>query len=338
MRDQAKRISRVMVPLAWLGAASVLVGGVALAGQKVPADPSVVAVSGNSASGVTQPMKLISPGTGRVVKLLPRFGPGNGFTLSPDGKFIYFEGLDGDQIAIRQIAVATRRVSFVADGAYPAVSPDSRYLAYATGSGFREVAVKDLRTGRTKVISLRRLIGQDATLLNQGTVTWLGDGSEVLAVPQPDAIPAAAGTGAFKLKGTDCGLQRSPKGLCVIAIKTSAHGLSARPMFVPWRWSRYASLISGDDSAPRSFLIARDLSSGISKITLTGTGVRGRRIASLPRSALPVAFAPDGDRILYLLGSGPPALWVATIRGGHLTRRQLLLTDSSRFGIGNVAW
>jgi hypothetical protein len=58
----------------------------------------------------------------------------------------------------------------------------------------------------------------------------------------------------------------------------------------------------------------------------------------LPRDALPEAFAPGGDRILYLRGHGPPTLWVATISGGRLSGARLLFTDNRSVGFDDAAW
>ncbi len=313
------------------------------------ADPPVVAVAGSSASGLRESVRLISARTGRLVKALASAGTGNGFALSPDGGSVFVVGLRSGQIVVRQISVATGKISVVADGAYPSVSPDSSYLAYATGAqfspnAFSSLAVRDLRTGSTRVISLAGLIGPRSSLLNQGTVAWLGDGNQVLAVPQPDAVAvsAQAGRGATAGKaGNRCGQQTSSKGLCVIVVDVTAGGLFAHKVFVPRRLTSPIEVISGDYATGQSFLIARmgGRSAGaIDQITLHGSAVSGRQIAALPRGVLPVAFAPDGDRVLYLVGHRPPALWVATISHGRLTARHLLLTDSHSFGLDAAAW
>src|SRR5215470_6657057 len=122
------------------------------------ADPPLVAVAGSSRHGGSM-IEMISPTTGRATKVVARVGTGNGFALSPDSKNLYVVGPVGAKIEIRRISVATGKVSFVADGAYPAVSPDGRYLAYATGdqfsaSSFSSLAVRNLRTGSVRVISL----------------------------------------------------------------------------------------------------------------------------------------------------------------------------------------
>lgn len=72
--------------------------------------------------------------------------------------------------------------------------------------------------------------------------------------------------------------------------------------------------------------------------TLRGRGVVERRIASLPAQIMAVALAPDGERILYLVGHTPPALWAATIGNGRLTGRHRLFTDTAKFEFDQAAW
>jgi hypothetical protein len=311
-----------------------------------PTDPRVIALSGSSGTGVAESIRLISARTGRLVKVIARVGTGNGFALSPDAKSVYVVGVHRNLIVIRRISVATGTITFVADGAYPAVSPDGRYLAYATGrqysaTSFSSLAIRDLRTGRVRLISLARLIGAKSSLLNGGPVTWLGDGTQIVAVPQPDAVATSGSVNnavASRTATTPCGQQTSPRGLCAIVVDVSAHGLSAHRVFIHPRSTTSATVISGDLAAPHSLLIANWPSVAIDRVNLGGTDVVLRQIARLPKGVLPVAFAPLGDRVLYLVGHTPPALWVATIRDGRLVNRHLLLTDSNRFGIGNVAW
>src|SRR5215470_4635195 len=124
--------------VAMVAAAIVLAGpGLAGCGQRAghggarqAGDPPLVAVEVIS-HGSHSRLELISPKTGRVAKVVAHVGTGNGFALSPDSKSLYVVGPVGGTIEIRRVSVATGKISFVADGAYPAVSPDGRYLAYA---------------------------------------------------------------------------------------------------------------------------------------------------------------------------------------------------------------
>jgi hypothetical protein len=60
-------------------------------------------------------------------------------------------------------------------------------------------------------------------------------------------------------------------------------------------------------------------------------------IGMAPRS-LPLAFAPAGDRILYLQSRGPPSLWIATISDRGLSDIRRLFTEDSHFAIDGATW
>lgn len=231
---------------------------------------------------------MISPRTGRVVKVVAGVSTGNGFALSPDAKDVYVVTTAGHAVEIRRISVATGKATVVADGAYPAVSPDGRYLAYATGSRFSKVAVRDLRTGRTRVIELRSLLGNGGNFLNQGQVTWLGDGSELIAVPGITAseaaakIPARASSASAGMAGSD---QLPPGKQTLIVIKVRPDGLAARRIVVPDPYQDPFLVISGDLSQERAVLIARmgyAAAGTITRVSLRGDGCQARVVARLP--------------------------------------------------------
>ncbi len=345
-----------LAPAAMVAVAAVLAGpGLAGCGQRAghelgggtqpdrpaaAADPPLVAVAGSSQRGSSSRIELISPSSGRVAKVVARVVTGNGFALSPDSRDLYVVGSVGRAIEIRRISIATGKVSFVADGAYPAVSPDGRHLAYATGHRFSKVAVSDLRTGRTRVIDLRSLLGKDGNLLNQGGISWLGDGDEVIAVPGFTASALAAEFTAHA-GGNAGGGQAPPGRQSLIVIKIRSDGLAARRIVVPDPYQEPFGVISGDLSQRRALLIARigfGAAGTITRVSLHGGGYRARVIARLPRGVMPVVIAPRGDRVLYLVGHTPPALWAAAIKNGRLTGQHRLLTDTSEFGVDQAAW
>jgi hypothetical protein len=348
---------RWMAPVAAMAAIALVAGGVALARHDVPApvspsheragrpaDPPYVALAGESSKATHQAIRLISPVSGQLVKQFPRIGTGNGFAVSPDGRSVFVVQLARRVIGIDQISVGTGKVTFLAPGAYPAVSPDSRHLAYATGRRFTEIAVRDLRTGTTRVIGLSRQMGPGGEFLNQGTVLWLGS-RELLAVPGIEAIAASAGAPA-RSRAAAAGCAKDPgggghAGLCAFVIRVGPRGLSDREIVLPSWWANGIAVQGPDLARPGSFLRAATgwkSAGSVSRLTVSGSRVTARQIAPLPEGAMPVAIAPDGDRVLYLVGHTPPALWVASIRNGRLTGQHLLYTDNSRFGIGDVAW
>jgi hypothetical protein len=332
---------RWLAPVAAMAAVVLVAGGLALARHDVPAparhshppaarpaDPPYIALSGQSSKGTQSQVRLISPEDGQLVKQFPRVSTGNGFAVSPDGKSVFVVQLARRVIGIDQISVGTGKVTFLVPGAYPAVSPDSRYLGYATGSEFTEIAVRDLRTGATRSIDLSRQIGRGGTFLNQGTVLWLGSRA-LLAVPGMQAIAASAGAPA------------AAQDQAAFVISVGPRGLSEREVVLPSRWDSGITVLGPDLAQPGSFLgavMGWKSPGSVSRLTVSGGRVTGHQIAPLPPGAMPVAIAPDGDRVLYLLGHTRPALWVAAIRDGRLTGQHLLYTDNSRFAIGDVAW
>ena len=246
------------------------------------------------------------------------------------------------QISIERISVATGQRSFIADGAQPAVSPDGSYLAYATGRLFTKVAIRDVRTGTTRVVNLGSLIGSGSGLLT-GQVAWLGDGTQVVAMPVPFGTTGAARTPSPGAAARNsCSQQSTPGRLFLVVIDLAGGRPRARRVFVPGTWG--LPLISGDLAAPSTLLLARSLVSqpGIGAAAITAAGVTVQRLASLPPDALAEAFAPGGDRILYLRvsrrGHARPALWVATISAGRLSGAHPLFTDNSKLAFNGAAW
>ena len=339
---------RAVAPAAMVAGAAVLAGlGLAACGQRsghgsagttAAADPTLAAIVGSSSNGSSSQIKLISPQTGHVAKVLAG-GTSNGFALSPDAKDVYVVRTAPHAVEIRRISVATGKTSVVTDGACPAVSPDGRFLAYATGGRFSKIAVRDLNTGSVRTMELASLLGNDGNLLNQGQVTWLGDGNELIVVPGISASEAVADVTAGG--GTIASGQQPPGRQNLIVIKIRPDSLTARQIVVPDPYQQPFPVVSGDMSQKRAVLIASVGYAGagtITRVSLHGNGYRAQVIAKLPRGATPIGFAPGADRVLYLAGHRPPQLWVASITNGHLTGKHRLVTDTSRFGVDQAAW
>ncbi len=360
------RARRWLAPLAALAAVVVVIGGVALVVGRLSsapiqpsapppapsglqpsrpaADPPAFAVVLQSRTGSQQWVKFLSPLTGRILRQAGSFAGSltdNGMALSPDSRFLYVTLSGPGQIHIDRISVATGHRSFVADGAQPAVSPDGSYLAYATGRQFTEIAVRDLTSGRTMVISLPSQIGADASLL-AGQVSWLGNGMQIVAMPTADATAVAARSPVAPPRSS-CGQQSLPDRLCLVRVSLSHGKLRANLAYVPGNWG-HQPLISGDVAGRSTFLLAgsTDGRALFGVATVSAAGVTMRRVAALPQGALPMAFAPGGDRILYVRVSGhghpQPTLWAATISSGRPSGQHLLFTDGSKAAVGWAAW
>ena len=139
-------------------------------GTTAAVDPRLAAIVGSPSNGSSSQIELISPESGRAAKIVAG-GTSNGLALSPDSKDLYVVRAAGRAIEIQRISIATGKTSVVAHGVSPAISPDGRYLAYATGGRFTKVAVRNLSTGRVRMIELRSLLNSDGNLLNQGQIT-----------------------------------------------------------------------------------------------------------------------------------------------------------------------
>lgn len=361
------RTRRWLAPLAALAAVVVVIGGVALTVGRLPprpgpvsaprpappggvpsrpaADPPAVAVVLQSRAGRQQQVSLLSPVTGRILRRLTIAGGSltdNGMALSPDSRFVYVTMSGPGLIHIDRISVATGHRGFVADGAQPAVSPDGRYLAYATGRQFTAIAVRDLASGRTTMIPLRSQLGADASLLT-GQVSWLGNGTQIVVMPSADAIATAARSPAVP-SGSSCGRQSSAGRLCLVLVSLGQGKPRARQAYLPGNWGNQP-LISGDVAGGSTFLLAGS-SAGralLGAATASATGITVQFATRLPQgAALPVAFAPGGDRFLYLVVSGrghpQPALWAATISGRRLSGAHRLFTDNSKIAVAWAAW
>jgi hypothetical protein len=346
---------RVLAPVAAMVAVGLVIGGLVLTrnsmrsapaqtptgGRSVPLDPSEFAIFGTSRTGSAEWIKVASL-IGRGVRLLAPIGTSNSLALSPDSKSVFVVNQYRSQIAIQRISVATSRVTFVADGANPAVSPDSRYLAYATGNGFSELAVRDLRTGSTRTIDVAPLIGGSSSFLTEPAITWLGDGTQVVVVPRPDLTAQVGSLGGDTRSnspaGTACGQQDSPRGLCVIVMDTGARRLRVRPAYVPV--SSSAQLVVGADSANgHGLLIAARNGPGVRSlvaVSLAVGHVLTHRIATLPPKSLVWSIAPAGDRILYS-GNTPAGIWTASWRGGRLVHQHRLVLPA-KFSFDEAAW
>jgi hypothetical protein len=130
-----------------------------------------------------------------VVKVVRTFGgslTNNGLAVSPDRRYVYLTLIGRRSLLIEQVAVATGRRQAIAEGEQPAVSPDGRLLAYATGRGQAGmVELRTLSTGATTTIDIRSLLGPSTELLD-GSLTWLDDGTDLVAIPQRVPIAATA--------------------------------------------------------------------------------------------------------------------------------------------------
>ena len=318
------------------------------AASQAAADPADLAVAGSVGIGLTSDVKLISASTGRIVQTVAQTTVSNGMALAPDGRSLF---VVAPSLKLRQVSLTTGKSSYLASGAYPAVSPNSRFVAYATGTGFTKVAIRDLRSGQTRAISLSALVGAGSSVLNRGGLTWLGDGTELVAVSEPDPVTVSAPVSRWvpdPVRRTTCGQQDSPRGLCVIVVNVAARRLSARSIFVRGLpGDKPVALLSGDLAAQQDFFIAQASLpvTAVSRVSLHRGGAAARTLVTLPEEAIAEAVAPAGDRVVFLTvgvsGAGvsfQAQLKVARVRAGQLTGERTLLASATRFHLTGAAW
>jgi hypothetical protein len=313
-------------------ATGVCDGSKRIARASRPDPPSFAAVA--SDGGLTSTVELRSAATGRVLKRIATFGESftnNGLAVSPDRSEVYVTLIGRRHLRIERVAVADGRRTFVAAGEEPALSPNGRRLAYVAARPHRSqtLAVRDLRSGRTRTVDVGRLMDRSVDLFN-GTVTWLRGGSDVVAIP--GEIPIAAGGARPATGAAD---PTCASATCLIVVHTTGRRLRAHRVVLsrePNATMRFAG-----DGAHRGSLLLADSSAGpttVDRVSLHGTRADVVRLLSLDIT-LPVAFSPSGARLLYLVGHSPPALWVARIGRGHLVHPHRLLRDAR---LGGVAW
>jgi hypothetical protein len=351
-RRGARHVSaQWLAPVAAMAAIALVTGGLMVArnelhasasasasagGLAAPVDPRVIAVAASATSGAGSVIKLISVRDGTVVKAFPQRAAsgGSGLALSPDGSVVF---LASEDVPLSEIPVAAGRPVSLGPGAFPSVSPDSEYVAYATGAAQTKVAIRNLRTGHTRKIDLAGVLGASSSLVDLDSVAWLGDGSQLIAVPQPVSMLTRRDNAKTV---TACGQQDSPRGLCVVVINVGRE-LTVHRVFVRGVTTRSVYLLLGGDlTARRAFYVALRAGNGevIDRVAITGDRAAARPIATVPRRAFVQAIAPDGDRIIYEPSSSRPSLWVGTITHGQVTSRRRLFSGTSQFVLYQVAW
>lgn len=284
--------------------------------------------------GQARKLIVVSSTTGRPVRVLMRPGStltGNGVALSPDGRRLYTVWIGKHSLRIERVATGTGKRTYVADGAQPAISPDGRYLAYASGRWYQSVSVRDVHTGATRTWNLRPYMGPDADLL-QGHLVWLGDG-RLVVMPQDRPIASVAGRSLPRHRPGSCG-PLDGRHQCLITLDPAAAepALRQQRIAAPWLLDVY----SGGSAARHSIIIA-DLAGDrapLERLEIRPGGVRRTRLAEVPGMAL--ALDASGTWLLYLTGHGPTALWTGRLDGGRVVQTHRI--DPHVLIMGSVIW
>jgi hypothetical protein len=259
-------------------------------------------------------MTLRSPSSGVVTETLGQLGQpltNNGIAESPDGKNIYVTLIGKKQLYIEQISTVTKKQTFFADGVEPAVSPDDRYVAYSAGPDDTKIlAVKSLSTGRTSSVNLSSLLGSSTSLMT-GTITWLGNGSDIVVMPSPDAV-ATASIAPPAADSTPRSCRDVPQAVCLIVVhlNTSDDVLTSHLVTVSGISGNF-NVIAGAGEYPSTLVMAAwGEKTNLYDMTLAGSTVHVTHLVTLP-AVLPVAFDLVGSHLFYISGHGPAELWIA---------------------------
>ena len=310
-----------------LGFTATVLFVIAAGAPQATASPSGVGASSNFvfATGSGPDFQIESAPAGTLVKDLGivNYWTNNGLALSPDGQNVYVVVNQPPTTAIERLSVSTGAQTFVANGEQPAVSPNSRLLAFGTGpSGSHTLVVRDLASGKERSIDLSRLLGNQGDLLN-ATITWLDNsklvvipgaiGNDLMGEPTPPTVPGSCDTAPVN-------------DTCLIVVSDEAgNPLTAKRVIL-------SGLPSGSPviaaSGPSGLTIATygGQHSGIFRSDVAQSIPNFTRIASTP-AAIPLAFGPRGATLFYLVGHGPEALWWAKVTPHGLKDAHVLNAD-----------
>jgi hypothetical protein len=358
MRTRAGRRLAVMLVATLLGAAGAcgafgVLGASRVARAASPArsdapvgaDPSVFVDSRAVGSGTV--LELRSTTTGAVLGRLGRFGSSftnNGLALAPNGQSVFFTLIPPahprtSNLIMARISTTTRAVTTLARGEVPAVSPDSRQLAYVTGPHARSVAVRDLRSNRIRSIDLTSLVGAQADVFN-GTLAWLANGRQLaLLTSTTSPVRVARGLSSSPSAAggrSACSTAGVRTCLVLLELDRGRSPITARDYAVPDGVSA-PSVVGADAAAPDSVLIAGSGAAGtavVDRLTPTGQTLALQQLASV-RSGLALSFDATGSHLLYLAGHSPLALWSATVTPTGLRSPRRLISNPQ---LGSAAW
>ena len=368
--------SRLLVPVTAAVAVVLVLAGLTLAGRSLPPRHHSAGTSESqsaarsAAEGLpdfavlqSRALTLFSPVTGKAVWSVPAAGMAGQFAVAPDSKTVYVTRSINGQPQISSISVRTGKVSFVADGLQPSVSPDSRYLAYVTGAQYSRLAIRDLATGTTRSIDLTVRLG-NSRLLN-GQLTWFANGTQVVILPRPDATSLANASGSSSASNA-CGQRHPRRSFCLLVVNTGGARLQANRIIVSYTGLNTADVLSqavmisglvlspgtpaGYDQRMHTVILATTAvvrSPLYVMVTLVGDqpGAEGDVYLPVPRLATLAAIAPDAGGVVYLMprtGHSRPSVWVAEVGGtdSHawdVVRHRVPL-DAAKGSFSGAAW
>jgi hypothetical protein len=290
----------------------------------------------DSAGGVSE---LRSPLNGTVVEVLGKFGDSltsNGLAESANGQDVYVTLIGKSDIDVEQISTATRKKTIIASGMEPAISPNRRFLAYASGPKYRDIlAVRNLTSGKTTSVGLLNLLGS-STNLGSATITWLGDGTDIVIDPAEDATGTSSGSTDSTSGAAHSCSAVSDKATCLIVVHfDSTNGtFASRRIVIPQLGGTFGVISAAGNESHSLVLATWGETTNLYDITLSGSTAHVTHLVAMSM-VLPVAFDLLGTHIFYIVGHGPTALWVAKIASGRLVQAHRLIASAD---VSDIAW
>ncbi len=351
----------------WLSARRALLGALAVgmlvliaeAAGGAPARPVLARFSGRAwgvlgsrgsfdgpsvfaAVGGDNTLELRSAATGQVVEELGRVGQSwtnNGFAFSPDGRDVYLtvvpKARRWKSLLLEQVSVSTHRWRLIGRGEQPAVNPDGRLLAWASGEGrSATIVVEDRATGDRSQINISRLLGSNTDLLN-ASLGWLGSGDQLAVFEWCCAVAARAPATGDRSGAPGHRSGQATFHLVLVSFGRGG-GLTARRVHLP-RGSEIPESVGSDVTHPNSVLVSW-LGPGdratIDRLRIAGSEATLTPVLTVAQAQV-LSFDPLGRRVLYIQGHSPPNLWTARIGQGQPSAARELIHKSN---LDPVAW
>jgi hypothetical protein len=285
-----------------------------------------------------------SPTTGALIKVVTHVAnlTNNGASLSTDGSNAYVAVIAKSELNTKRIRIQTGTVSLAVDGIEAAVSGNGELLAYTPGPNYTSLlSVNDLKTNSTSTINLESLLGSSTNLMN-ATITWLGDGSDIVVMPGGNA---SATSGDFQGSGRTlssnsnngtCSASLPHTSICLLLVHFAGPGrpLTAHRVLVNGIGGNL-NVVSGAQGQQHTLALAVwGENTAVYRVTFAGSRPEVTHLASLG-FVLPEAFDALGTHLLYVVGHGPVALWVTGFNAGHLVDSHKLLDSTN---MSEVVW
>jgi hypothetical protein len=255
----------------------------------------------------------------------------NGLALSPDGQYVYLTVNEHRSLMIDRITVANAKEAFIAEGEQPSVSPNGRLLAYGTGTGASgTLVVRDLESGLVRSINLSNLLGAQTDLLS-ASITWLGDGSEIVVLPGEVGNNLMSNTTTAPLSGSCSAVSNADTCLIVVSFR-AGHSFTASRIIL--NNLRPPDIVTGDSFSHGLLFASYGRRTVVDEGYVTDSGGRFIRLFSAP-PVLPIAFDARGTQLFYLVGHNPIALWIAEVTHHGLKHARLL---NPNVALAGLAW